>query len=355
MKLKGTKLCVYDHEPTSELMEPIDTFELCPTDGSGTVAVHSAVSQSEVTTTAKTDVPYIFMVESVPATTCWPGRSLYIMALTFPDKKAWVEALQSVTGKTGGSSAGRGLPPSSSSSQLPRDTLKTILRLDDPPLDVNCLATIQPGVLLIGAKEGLFSYHLNRSQGSSARRPEVVRIDGVTDVHQITIVRQLSAVLMIVGTDRQLVMTSLRVLQGCADAIQCADPSIEVSPVSGCDDCHLFDVSSSDQAEHQDPKQHGPVFLCAATQNRVKLLKWAGQADGTGSFTLRKELIVSETCSCIRFTRHSVLVGCDRFYEVDLSNFSAEEFLDASDSSLAYVVFGMYQFVFIWLQRYSVD
>ncbi len=58
---------------------------------------------------------------------------------------------------------------------------------------------------------------------------------------------------------------------------------------------------------------------------------------------LRKELIVSEPCSCIHFGPHSVLVGCDRFYEVDLRDFSAEEFLDASDSSLAYVVFGLKQ------------
>ena len=340
MKLNGTKLCIYDHEPTSDRMDPIDTFELRPTDGSSTVAVHSAVAQSEVVTTAKTDVPYIFMVESVPLTTCWPGRSLCIMALTFPDKKAWVETLQSLTSKSGGSLTSGGYS-STSSSSLARNKPQTILRLDDPPLDVNCLATILPGVILIGAKEGLYSYSLKTDSGSSARlRPEVVRIGGVADVHQIVIVRQLSAVLMIVGADRRLVITSLRVLQGCATTIQCADPSIEVSDVAGCDDCHLFDVSSSDQDESVRSDDHRPVFLCAATQDRVKLFKWAGQADGTGSFILRKEMIVSETCSCIRFTRHSVLVGCDRFYEVDLSNFSAEEFLDASDASLGYVVFG---------------
>ena len=91
--LDGLKLCIYDHEPTSDLMAPIDTFELRPSDGSS-VSIHSAVPQSEVQTTAKTDVPYIFMLESVPKTTCWPGRTLFVMALSFPDKKAWVSALE---------------------------------------------------------------------------------------------------------------------------------------------------------------------------------------------------------------------------------------------------------------------
>ncbi len=107
--------------------------------------------------------------------------------------------------------------------------------------------------------------------------------------------------------------------------------------MDGCEDVHLFEVSSSEVEE--EGEEDRPVFLCAATQDRVKLFKW----NNSGSFVLRKELIVSETCSCIHFARHSVLVGCDRFYEVDLGNYAAEEFLDASDSSLAYVVFGLKQ------------
>ena len=63
-------------------MQPTDSFDLQPTDGSS-VAIHSAVAQSDVFATAQTDVPYIFMVESVPLTTCWPGRTLYVLALSF--------------------------------------------------------------------------------------------------------------------------------------------------------------------------------------------------------------------------------------------------------------------------------
>ena len=208
------------------------------------------------------------------------------------------------------------------SATSPTEQPKLVLRLENP-LYINCIVTINEGVLLIGAEEGLFSY---RVQG---HRKDLVQIEGVANVKQIVLVPKLSAALMIV--DRQLVLTELRVLQGCADAIQCAAPTLEVEPVPNCEDCHLFEVSNLEKDD---------VFLCAATQDRVKLFKWNTH---NSAFVLRKELIVSETCSCIHFTEHSVLVGCDRFYEVDLGNFSAEEFLDASDSTLAYVVFGLKQ------------
>ena len=312
-QLQGSKLCIYDHEPSSENMQPTDSFDLRPTDGS-TVAVHSAVAQSEVFATAKTDVPYMFMIESIPLTTCWPGRTLLVLASSFQQKKAWVSALEAVT---------QGESNRQSAIQAHRKP-KLVLRLENP-LDVNCIVPINEGVLLIGAKEGLFSY---RIQGN---RKDLVKIEGVTSVQQIVLVPKLSAVLMIVGEERQLVLTELRVLQGCADAVQCAAPTLEVEPVPNCEDCHLFEVSNLEKDD---------VFLCAATQDRVKLFKWNTH---NSAFVLRKELIVSETCSCIHFTEHSVLVGCDRFYEVDLGNFSAEEFLDASDSTLAYVVFGLKQ------------
>lgn len=295
-------------------MEPIDIFDLQPTDGS-TLAVHSAVAQSEVLSTAKTDVPYIFMVESIPLTTCWPGRSLCVMALNFQDKKAWVSALESVT------KSDLARKSTLDSHRKPR----LVLRMDDQ-IDVNCTVTISDGIVLIGAKEGLFSYRLQKNN------KQLVRIGGVTNVQQIVVVPKLSTVMMIVGEERHLVMTELRVLQGCAEAIQSAQPTLQVQVVPNCDDVHLFEVSNLTGKDE--------TFLCTATHERVKLFKWNMNSS---AFVLRKELIVSETCSCIHFTEHSVLVGCDRFYEVDLGNFTAEEFLDASDSSLAYVVFGLKQ------------
>lgn len=41
-------------------------------------------------------MPYILKLESHPHTTCWPGRTLYLLAPTFPDKQRWVSALESI-------------------------------------------------------------------------------------------------------------------------------------------------------------------------------------------------------------------------------------------------------------------
>lgn len=41
-------------------------------------------------------MPYVLKVESHPHTTCWPGRTLYLLAPSFPDKQRWVNALESV-------------------------------------------------------------------------------------------------------------------------------------------------------------------------------------------------------------------------------------------------------------------
>ena len=45
-----------------------------------TLAIHSAVTQSEVFSVAKTGVP--FMIESIPMTTVWPGRIFFVFTCT---------------------------------------------------------------------------------------------------------------------------------------------------------------------------------------------------------------------------------------------------------------------------------
>lgn len=62
----------------------------------GEVNVNSAVPASELLGTASTDIPYAMSVELVPYTTCWPGRTLYILALTFEEKQKWANALENV-------------------------------------------------------------------------------------------------------------------------------------------------------------------------------------------------------------------------------------------------------------------
>jgi len=104
------------------------------------------------------------MVESIPLTTCWPGRTLFVMALTFPDKKAWVSALENIIQEAS----------QNRSAALLHRKPKLILRLENPN-DVNCFVTIDEGIFLIGAKEGLFSHLLQSTR-------DLVKIEGIDNV-----------------------------------------------------------------------------------------------------------------------------------------------------------------------------
>lgn len=62
----------------------------------GEVNVNSAVPASELLGTASTDIPFAMSLELLPYTTCWPGRTQYMLALTFDDKQKWANALETV-------------------------------------------------------------------------------------------------------------------------------------------------------------------------------------------------------------------------------------------------------------------
>ena len=47
-----------------------------------------------------------------------------------------------------------------------------------------------------------------------------------------------------------------------------------------------------------------------------------------------------EACTSCLFTPVALIVAADKLYEIDLKSFSIEEFLDESDTSLAYAVYG---------------
>lgn len=93
LRLDGTCLCTYEHQPSSG-MAPINRLDLIEKDG---FTVLDTVHNPDVIGTAKSDIPFIFRIESNSSTTCWPTSRLDIMALSQTDKKNWMKALKSVT------------------------------------------------------------------------------------------------------------------------------------------------------------------------------------------------------------------------------------------------------------------
>ncbi|XP_046386936.1 citron rho-interacting kinase [Ischnura elegans] len=325
---QGKVLKVYDHQPSHENLSPVQSLELCTPDGE-VATVLGAVPLSEVVNTAKSDIPYILKVEISSGTTCWPGgSSLLIMALSFPEKQAWVTALESAV------AALRASNPQGTKSSLHHYQGEVVTQLcGDKFLSLNCCLQTNKDLLLLGAEEGLFSLRLSDSKAVKSRP---VKISGVTCVYQIAVLNELGIAVMIAGEARLLMKVDLRQLQIAVEAAECSRPSISARAVEvALDSCHLFAARATNPHDHS-----APAVLCAASSDKIAIMKWNTESS---EFVVCKMLETAEPCSCLHFAPHSVIVGCDKFFEVDLKDYSVEEFLDASDTSLAYAVIGTHQ------------
>lgn len=93
LKLEGSRLCVYEHQPCTG-MAPISRLNFKESNGFN---LSETVEHPDVLGTAKSDMPFIFRVESNSATTCWPSSRLDVMALSQADKRNWLRALKTIT------------------------------------------------------------------------------------------------------------------------------------------------------------------------------------------------------------------------------------------------------------------
>jgi len=93
LRLEGSCLCVYEHQPCTG-MAPITRLNLTENDGFN---VSEIVQHPDVPGTAKSDIPFIFRIESNSATTCWPSSRLDIMSLSQTDKRNWMKVLKAFT------------------------------------------------------------------------------------------------------------------------------------------------------------------------------------------------------------------------------------------------------------------
>ncbi|KAB1255406.1 Citron Rho-interacting kinase, partial [Camelus dromedarius] len=319
--LEGSKVLIYDSEAREAGQRPVEEFELCLPDGD--VSIHGAVGASELANTAKADVPYVLKMESHPHTTCWPGRTLYLLAPSFPDKQRWVTALESVV--AGG--------------RVSREKAEA------------------DAVVLVGTEEGLYALNVLKNS--------LTHVPGIGAVFQIYIIKDLEKLLMIAGgrprtrhffftcawacgllsdaalcplpsgEERALCLVEVKkVKQSLAQSHLPAQPDITPSVFEAVKGCHLFAAG----------KIEGGLCICAATPSKVVVLRYN---ENLSKYCIRKpplcplsqEIETSEPCSCIHFTNYSILIGTNKFYEIDMKQYTLEEFLDKNDHSLAPAVF----------------
>uniref|UniRef100_A0A8C9W3Q9 Citron rho-interacting serine/threonine kinase n=1 Tax=Scleropages formosus TaxID=113540 RepID=A0A8C9W3Q9_SCLFO len=318
--LDGTKLAVYETEPREDSVKPLEEFELCPTEAH--VSVHGAVGASELINTSKSDVSYVLKVESHPHAPCWPGQCLYFMAPSFPDKQRWVAVLESVV------AAGRGSREKAEADAvitciaLPTQKMlgNSLLKLEgDDRLDINCTLPLTDQVVLVGSEEGL--YALNVIKNSLAHIP------GLGSVFQIQVLKDHDKLLMITGSERALCLVEIKRLKQTLSQSHLPGQS-ELSPyifetVKGC---HLFAAGRIENGQ----------CICAAMPNKITILRYN---DNLNKFCIRKEIETLEPCSCIHFTSYSILIGTNKFYQIEMKQYVLEEFLDKNDMTLAPAVF----------------
>uniref|UniRef100_A0A8C4DHK5 Citron Rho-interacting kinase n=1 Tax=Dicentrarchus labrax TaxID=13489 RepID=A0A8C4DHK5_DICLA len=307
--LDGTKVSIYDTEPR----EAEEEFEICLPDGE--VTVHGAVGASELINTAKSDIPYVLKLESHPHTTCWPGQSLYFMAPSFPDKQRWVAVLESVV------AGSRGSRDKVDSDAVSIKLLgNSLLKLEgDDRLDINCTLPLTDQIVLVGSEEGLYALNVIKNS--------LTHIPGLTSVFQIQILKELDKLLMITGEDRALCLVEIKkVKQSLSQSHLPAQPDLNPFIFETVKGCHLFSSGKIDNG----------TCICAAMPNKITILR---HNESLNKFCIRKEIETSEPCSCIHFTGYSIIIGTNKFYEIEMKQYVLEEFLDKNDVTLASAVF----------------
>ncbi|XP_039188478.1 citron Rho-interacting kinase isoform X7 [Crotalus tigris] len=308
--LEGTKVLVYDTETREAGQRPVEEFELCLPDGD--VTVHGAVGATELLNTAKTDVPYILKLESHPHTTCWPGRTLYLLTPTFPDKQRWVNALESTV------AGGR---VSREKAEADAKLLgNSLLKLEgEDRLDINCTLPFSDQVVLVGAEEGLYALNVLKNS--------LTHVPGIGAVFQIHLIKDLEKLLMIAGDERALCLVDVKkVKQSLAQSHLPAQPDVSPNIFEAVKGCHLFAAGKIDNG----------LCICAAMPSKVVVLRYN---ESLSKFCIRKEIETSEPCGCIHFTNYSIIVGTNKFYEIEMKQYTLEEFLDKNDHTLASAVF----------------
>ncbi|XP_051950833.1 citron Rho-interacting kinase-like [Xyrauchen texanus] len=308
--LDGCKVITFETEPRDESVKPLDEFELCLSDGE--VTVHSAVGTSEVPNTAKSDIQYVLKLESSPQSTCWPGQTLYLMTSGFSEKQRWVAVLEAIVASSRGSRE-----KAEADAKLLGNSL---LKLEgDDRLDINCTLPLTDQIVLVGSEEGLYALNVIKNS--------LTHIPGLGSVFQIHIIKEHEKLLMIVGDERALCLVEIKkVKQSLSQSHLPTLPEIMPYIFETVKGCHLFAAGRI---------ENGPC-ICAAMPNKVTILRYN---DNLNKFCIRKEIETLEPCNCIHFTSYSIIIGTNKFYEIEMKQCVLDEFLDKNDVSLASAVF----------------
>lgn len=184
-------------------------------------------------------------------------------------------------------------------------------------VNVNCVVDITENIKIIGAEKGLYAYY----------DKNFVHIEGLTAVHHISVMPHTNTVLMIVNDKNSLISCDLNHLINVSQCAQCTKPRLKYTDVNvnNLNGFHILQVSKF--PTHQK--------VCIATSKQLIILTYDME---TSDLVPQRILDTAEPTSCALFTEYTLIVGANKFFEIDLQTFQADEFLDLSDAKLKQAV-----------------
>ncbi|ETN66616.1 citron ser/thr kinase [Anopheles darlingi] len=196
----------------------------------------------------------------------------------------------------------------------------------EPRLFINDVYEVSEKAVLLGCDTGLYSYHLETG--------ELVHIRGISNVRSFAVSHAIPKAILIGSEGEYLYQCDLRHLQNRAHASSCLQPKLEsfvldlsIANRTNSERWHIVRMMDDIPAG----SNLSDAIAIAATSSRIVILKFDVQA---GRFKPVRGLDTVRPVSSVLFTKDTAIVGSDKFFEIDLRTYVAEEFLDMSDSSL---------------------
>ncbi|KAH8397401.1 hypothetical protein KR222_002727 [Zaprionus bogoriensis] len=192
-------------------------------------------------------------------------------------------------------------------------------------IEINCAYEIaEQKILLFGCNSGLFAYHVEMQR--------LLHIAGIESVSCLSISPRLAKAIMVGADGEKLYQCDYRQLESrCQSTIPCAKPTLETSVIElPFANRKMHEKWKLVQVSNETENAIDSVAI-AATSSRIVILKYDLKLH---KFKPLRALDTATPVTSIFYTRHSAIVSSDKFYEIDLDNYGAEEFVDLADKSL---------------------
>lgn len=153
----------------------------------------------------------------------------------------------------------------------------------------------------------------------------------MSSVEYFAIKSNLNKSILIGDEGENLYECDMRILLSKSQQSSTLDPKINIQPIDLSIANRCMDEKWVKVAVNGTSDNLNNIVAIAATNARMVILKYDSKV---GRFKPVRALDTVTAIRSVLFNPHSAIVACDKFYEVDMNSFVAEEFLDMSDHSL---------------------